>query len=152
MATTFEEVIDVALSSVQDYKLDKLYADTSTRENFETITTAFLLRGIPEFYNCKTSLGYNTTTKSFDNVLTNLEISVLADLWVYQWFVFQVQNLTQLQNKMSPKDFTHFSEAQNLQQKREYLDAIRERYSQKMTDYGLRNVSWSNYGNGDFGI
>jgi hypothetical protein len=152
MATTFEDVIDVALSSIQDYKLDKLYSDVATQEDFETITTAFLLRGIPEFYDCKTSLSYNTTTKSFDNTLTSLEISILADLWVYQWFAFQLQNLTQLQNKMTPKDFSHFSEAQNLQQKREYLDTIRERYSQKMMDYSLRNVSWSSYGDGDFGV
>lgn len=148
MATTFSDIIDVALVTIQDYKLNSLYQ--TNPEDFQTITNAFLLRGLPQFTNCKTPLTYDMTTQSFTNTLTPLEISILADLWVYEWFEWHVQNVTQFENKRAPSDFKHYSEAENLKQKSEYLDKLREKYSQKMVDYGLLNVDWATWGNGNF--
>ena len=109
-----------------------------------------MLRGLPQFTNCKTPLTYDTTTQSFTNTLTPLEISILADLWVYEWFEWHVQNVTQFENKMTPSDFKHYSEAENLKQKSEYLDRLREKYSQKMVNYDLLNIDWTTWGNGNF--
>lgn len=148
MATKFSDIIDMALLTIQDYKLDTLY--TTNPEDFNAITNGFLLRGLPEFTNCKNSLAYDSDTQQFTSTLTPLEISILADLWVYEWFNFHVQNVTQFENKMTPSDFKHFSEAENLKQKSEYLDRLREKHSQKMTDYSLFNLDWSSWGNGNF--
>ena len=148
MATTFSEIIDVALVTIQDYKLNSLYQ--TNPEDFQTITNAFLLRGLPQFINCKTPLTYDMGAQTFTNTLSPLEISILADLWVYEWFEWHVQNVTQFENKMTPSDFKHYSEAENLKQKSEYLDRLREKHSQKMVDYGLLNVDWGTWGNGNF--
>ena len=115
MATSFDDIIDMALVTIQDYKLNNLYS--ANPASFEMITNSFLLKGLPEFTNCKTPLTYNTQSRTFLNTLTPLEISILADLWVYEWFNWNVQNVTQFQNKMSPSDFKHYSEAENLKQK-----------------------------------
>lgn len=148
MATTFSDIIDVALVTIQDYKLNSLYQ--TNPEDFQTITNAFLLRGLPQFTNCKTPLTYDLTGQTFLNTLSPLEISILADLWVYKWFEWHIQNVTQFENKMTPSDFKHYSEAENLKQKAEYLDRLREKHSQKMTDYSLQNLDWESWGNGNF--
>ena len=148
MSTSFEEVIDMALLTIKDYKLDEIYTENNTA--FSAITEGFLLRGLPQFYNCKTDLSYDLTNKTFNNTLKPLEISILADLWIEQWLRNQINNVSQLQNKMSPTDFKHYSEAENLKQKSEYLDKIREKYKQEMLEYGYLNVNWTDWGNGIF--
>lgn len=149
MATTFDTVIDMALLSVKDYKLDQL-ADTSYSD-FQTITEGFLLRGLPTFNTCRQSLAYDINTRSFVSDLTDLEISILADLWVEEWMRQQVQNISQFQLKMTTTDFKHYSEAENLKQKQETLDRIREKVKQKMSDYELMDIAmFQNYANGIF--
>lgn len=142
MGTRFEEVINMALISIQDYKLDKLYRKDP--DAFEEITQGFLLRGLPEFYSCRHSLDYDMTTKEFRETLTNMEISILADLWVYQWFDWHVNQVTQWELKMTPSDFKHYSEAENLKQKMEYKDRQREKFNQKIVDYQIANMDWKN--------
>ena len=88
MATTFNDIIDMALITIQDYKLDELYS--TSQANFETITEGFLLRGLPKFNTCRQSLDYDLNTKSFVSTFTPLEISILSDLWVEEWFEYQV--------------------------------------------------------------
>lgn len=143
--TSFDTVIDLAMATIQDYKLNNLY--DASENDFATITNAFLIRGIPEFTNCKHSLAYDTTQKAFLADLTPMEISILADLWVYEWMSWHVNNVTQFQGKMSPSDFKHYSEAENLKQKSEYLDRIREKFNQKMVDYSLQTIDWDALGN-----
>lgn len=143
--TSFDTIIDLAMATIQDYKLNNLY--DSSQDDFATITNAFLIRGLPEFTNCKSSLAYDINQHAFLADLSPLEISILADLWVYEWFNWHVQNVTQFQGKMSPSDFKHYSEAENLKQKSEYMDKIREKFNQKMVDYSLQTVDWDAFGN-----
>ena len=143
--TSFDTIIDLAMATIQDYKLNNLY--DSSQDDFATITNAFLIRGLPEFTNCKSSLAYDINQYAFLADLSPLEISILADLWVYEWFNWHVQNVTQFQGKMSPSDFKHYSEAENLKQKSEYMDKIREKFNQKMVDYSLQTVDWDAFGN-----
>ena len=150
MATKFDTIIDMALVTIQDYKLDNLY--DKDQKNFLTITTAFLLKGLPNFVSCRKSLSYNIEARTFDSDFDELEISILADLWAYEWFKFHVQNVTQFENKMTPSDFKHFSEAQNLKEKSEYLDRLREKYSQKIVEYQLNNIDWASWSNGNYGL
>ena len=143
--TSFDTIIDLAMATIQDYKLNNLY--DSSQDDFATITNAFLVRGLPEFTNCKSSLAYDSNQHAFLADLSPLEISILADLWVYEWFNWHVQNVTQFQGKMSPSDFKHYSEAENLKQKSEYMDKIREKIKKKMVDYSLQTVDWDSFGN-----
>lgn len=151
MATTFDEIIDLALLSIQDYKLDALANDTNNQSAFQTITEGFLLRGLPEFNTCKQSLAYDENSRTFVSTFTPLEKSILADLWVEKWLEWKVNNITQFELKMTTSDFKHFSEAENLKQKSDWLDRIREKVKQKMTDYDYDDSElFQQWANGNF--
>ena len=143
MATSFDEIIDLGLSTIQDYKLNNLYQDNP--ESFQIITSTWLTTALAEFTLCKTPLTYNLESRTFNNDLSSLEVSILADLWVYEWFTFHINKVTQFENSMTPSDYSHHSKAENLKQKSEFLDKIRERFSQKMQEYDLQTFDWSNY-------
>lgn len=144
MATSFDTVIDLALITVDDYKLRKLWSQN--QQGFTTYCDGFLLKAVPNFDRCRTDLTYNATTRTFINDLSNKEISILADLWAIEWFTKETQNSAQLQLKLKNSgSFTFNSEAQNLKEKSSYLDRLREKVSQKIVDYQLEDLSDLSY-------
>ena len=73
---------------------------------------------------------------------TALEISILADFWAIAWLTKEVQDATQINLKLSTSGgFETHSEAQNLKEKSSWLDRLRERVYQKITDYQLLDAS-----------
>ena len=82
--TSFDIVIDLALTTINDYKLKKLY--NISRDGFQTYCDSFLIRAIPNFVRCKQPLTFDIESRSFEADLTQMEISILADLWVIEWF------------------------------------------------------------------
>lgn len=149
MATPFEDVIDLALVRIQDYKLNKLY---QTPILWQDYLNGFLINAISEFRNCKQSLEYDLVALTFNSNLTNYEIAILASWFVYYWFEREVNNVEQFNEHLTDTDFKHYSEAQNLKEKSLYKDKSREIAMQKMEDYGMDNVKWKEWANGDFGI
>ena len=139
MATTFDEIIDMGLSRVQDYKLDELYTVNSAY--FQVITDAFLKNHLADFSSCRQSLAYDVNTRTFVSTFTIQEKSILAELWVYSWFEWHINNVTQFENVLTDNDYKRHSAAENLKQKSEYFDRIREKYSQSINDYQLANLA-----------
>lgn len=139
MPTSFDTIIDQALITIQDYKLDKLY--NQSEQAFQTYCDGFLISAVPNFTNCQQSLDYDTVTREFASALTNMEISILADLWCIEWFKKETQDSTQIQAKLQVSSgFTSHSAAQNLKEKSTYLDKLREKVSQKIVDYQLQDI------------
>ena len=146
MATDFTDIYDLFLMNIQDYKLNNLYA-TST-PNFETYLKGFLIRAIPNFKNCKTGLDYSGNSFTVDKTLT--EKLILSNLMVQEWFLKEVHNVTQFNILLSDTDFKRYAEANNLKSKADYSNMLREKISQLQTDYGLENVDWEAWSNGNF--
>lgn len=149
MATPFDAVIDIALVTVDDYKLGKLM--NQSQEGFKTYVDGFLLSAIPNFTRTVRPITYNETAREFTIDLNNLEISILADLWVIEWFDREINNSAYLQNKLQISSaFTTHSPAQSLKEKVVYVDGLREKVQQKMTDnqllYGNFTSSLNKYG------
>lgn len=141
MGTSFDDIIDLALISIRDYKLDKLY--NLSKDAFIKYCDGFLIQAIPNFTQCKQSLDYDINTREFLNDLTILEKNILADFWVIEWFKKETQDSIQLANKLQVSSaFTTHSPAQNLKEKSEYLDRLREKVYQKITDYWLSDLSF----------
>lgn len=139
MPTSFDEVIDLALIIVQDYKLDKLF--NLSEKDFNTYCDGFLISAIPNFFHCRQDLSYNLEERTFLVELTELEKSILADFWVISWWKKELQDSTQIQAKLQvSSSFTSHSAAQNLKEKAVYLDGLREKVSQKITDYQLQDI------------
>lgn len=138
--TSFDSIIDMALTTVDDYKLRKLYEQSE--ENFLMFCDGLLIRATPNFNQCRQSLEYNSANREFVSDLSVSEISILADLWVIEWMSRQVQDSSQFQLKLkSNNNFTFNSEAQNLKEKTSWLDRLRERVQQKMNLYLLEDIA-----------
>lgn len=139
MATTFDDIIDMGISRVQDYKLDQLY--TVNPQYFQAITDAFLKNHLGDFSSCRQSLAYDLENRTFISSFTIQEQNILADLWVYSWLEWHINNVTQFENVLTDNDYKRHSAAENLKQKSEYFDRIREKYNQRITDYQLSDLS-----------
>lgn len=149
--TPYSEIYDLFLTTVSDYKIDELY-DTGT-EYFESYLKGFLIKAIPNFSNCVQDLDSiaPSTPLSFAVTLTSLEKGILSDLMTCEWFMKEINDVTQFNLTLSDTDFKHFSEAQNLREKQEKSDRMREMAEQKMTIYGLKNIPWADWNAGLYG-
>lgn len=140
MSTSFDQVIDLALVTVDDYKLVKLY--NQSQEGFQKWCDGFLLSAIPNFFQCRQSLEYDTITRQFVSDLTETEISILADLWVISWLLRETQNSAKINALLQTSgSFKTHAASQNLKEKSSYLDGLREKVYQKITDYQLQDIS-----------
>lgn len=96
------------------------------------------MQAINNFIDCEQDLTYNLPNRTFTADLTPLEISILADYWGIAWMTRNVQDATQISLKLtSTGGFETHSEAQNLKEKSSWLDRLRERVEQKITQYQL---------------
>ena len=139
MPTSFDEIIDLALTLIDDYKLVKLYNQSQTK--FLAYCDSLLVAAVANFFRCNQSLDYDTTTRQFNNQLTSAEISILADLWILEWFKKETQDSSKINALLqSSGSFKSHSAAQNLKEKSTYLDGLREKVEQKMTNYQLQNI------------
>lgn len=145
MGTLFEKVYDRALVIIQDYKLDNLAR--SDYESFLLYLQGILERSIPDFTSCNTDLSYEeivgddgNKSIAFVNDLSNKEVNILSSIMVYNWFSSKINDVTQFQGHLSNKEFKAHSEAQNLKEKSEYLDRLREKYNQDIVDYEIDSI------------
>ena len=139
MPTSFDAVEELALTTVNDYKLLKLY--NKSQEGFKKWCDAFLISAVPKFYECYQDLSYDLSKREFEADLTNLEISILADFWIKEWMNREVQNSTQMENKLNVNSsFTSHSAAQNLKERKDFLNGLREKAHQRITEYQLQNL------------
>ena len=153
MGTQISEVLDMAMVSIQDYKLNNLYNITPNDHTaWENYLYGFLNLAIADFDNCNQSLDYDINTGVFVSVLTAQEKLIISRWIVYEWFVREVNNVTQFNVTLTDNDYKHFSEAQNLQAKMEYRDRQREIVMQMMVDYEKNSIDYKEWANGNFGI
>ena len=139
--TSFDDVIDLALIEINDYRLTKLY-ENQTSENFNNYVDGFLITAIPLFTKCRQSLEYNLDERTFLNDLTTSEQSILAKLWILQWYRKDNQTYAlyrqHLQNSGS---FKNHSESQNLKENSIYADKLKEEIDRLIVAYQLEDIS-----------
>jgi len=151
MATSFDEIYDLALVSFRDYKLNKLY-DTSVTD-FKNVLQGYLFKAIPKFTNCIKNLeDFNSTTKTFNIELTLTEKVILSDFTIIEWMTPKILDITQMELHLNDTDFKMYSEQQNLKGKIEVQNILIERVEQQSTNYGIKNIPWTEWGAGNFGV
>lgn len=139
MATSFDIVEDRALMIVDDYKLTKLY--NKSEDNFKKWCDGFLINAIPNFTRCRQNLIYDIELREFQADLTNTEIDILANFWVIEWFLREVQDSTKINVLLQTSDsFKTHAAAPNLNAKSNYVDGLREKVHQKITQYILEDI------------
>ena len=149
MATSFDDIHDLFLLSVEDYRLDNLY--TSSPTNFKTFLDGILLKASSFFVNCQKDLeDYNSTTRQFNDTLTQKEKTILSDLELMVWYDKKINDIRTIGLTLTDTDFKHYSEQQNLKGKVDAQCIIREKVNQDMANYGLKYVPWEDWSNGIF--
>ena len=134
--TSFDEIEDLALTTINDYRLEKLY--NQSEEDFASYLDGFLKRAIPYFPECKQSLEYDSETREFVSDLTLLEKSILADLLVIQHYSRDNDTYALYrQHLQAASSFKNHSESQNLKEHSAYIDKLREELDRNKVAYQL---------------
>lgn len=139
--TDFDAIIDLALIDINDYRLTKLYSQN--QDNFKKYCDGFLIRAVGDFVDCRQSLSYDETARTFDANLTQTEQQILAYLWAIHWYLKDNQTYAlyrlHLQNSGS---FKNHSEAQNLKENSIYVDKMREEVNRRIRAYQLEDITF----------
>jgi hypothetical protein len=148
--TKFRDVIDRASTLWRDYRLNKLF---QTDENeYYTFLEGLMLNSIDMFDGCLTSLEYEEITETEDdgeivtqcafiNTLSSKEIYILALGIMISWMTNNNNDITQMNLHMSSKDFKMYAASQNLKEKQNTLNRMREDYGRNVSDYQTKNIS-----------
>lgn len=138
MATSFDTIIDRALIVVNDYKLLKLI--NQSQESFNTWCDGFIVAAVPNFTKCRQKLDYDLEKREFTADLTDMEISILADLWVLAWYERETNVATGINTLLQTNNsFKTHSASQNLKEKDARISSLYTKLHQKMeNDYELQ--------------
>lgn len=137
--TSFDQIETLALSIVEDYKLNKLFE--SNYDNFQKFCDGLLFNALPQFTECRQDLTYNVETREFDVDLTNLEIYILSRYWVIAWWERENNNAAQIALKLGIKNqYSYNSESQNFKEKQNIIDKLREEVDRATQEYLLLDL------------
>lgn len=137
--TSFDQIETLALSIVEDYKLNKLFE--SSYDNFQKFCDGLLFNALPQFTECRQDLTYDVETREFDVDLTNLEIYILSRYWVIAWWERENNNAAQIALKLGIKNqYSYNSESQNFKEKQNVIDKLREEVDRATQDYLLLDL------------
>lgn len=137
--TSFDQIETLALSIVEDYKLNKLFENSY--DNFQKFCDSLLFNALPQFTECRQDLTYNVETREFDVDLTNLEIYILSRYWVIAWWERENNNAAQIALKLGIKNqYSYNSESQNFKEKQNVIDKLREEVDRATQEYLLLDL------------
>ena len=151
MATTLDQIADLFLAKIQDYKITTLF-QTSGSQAVNTYVEPWLLDSIDDFsLICDQTLSYSRSTQAFSLDLSQKNQNVLSRLMQKYWLEKEVYNIIQMQNHLQDKDFKTYSAANNLEKKLNLLDEVYEKADQLLTRYSLNyTIDWDNWENQTF--
>lgn len=190
--TTYDEVIDIAMISINDYELNRITA--ISKENFELLqnssdyTTyiqecdkhitelinpvstkryeyikaqgyltyeeyiddidktilnkmyAFLMKAIPLFDKCPKVFNRDEELKQFNEELTDIEKSILADLTVLAWLERENNDIRQFRAMIQNKsEANRYSEANLLKERTNKEQILKEAINTRITTYDIKN-------------
>lgn len=137
--TSFDQIETLALSIVEDYKLNKLFENSY--DNFQKFCDSLLFNALPQFTECRQDLTYNAETREFGIDLTNLEIYILSRYWVIAWWERENNNAAQIALKLGIKNqYSYNSESQNFKEKQNVIDKLREEVDRATQEYLLLDL------------
>lgn len=137
--TSFDQIETLALSIVEDYKLNKLFENSY--DNFQKFCDGLLFNALPQFTECRQDLTYNVETREFDVDLTSLEIYILSRYWVIAWWERENNNAAQIALKLGIKNqYSYNSESQNFKEKQNVIDKLREEVDRATQEYLLLDL------------
>jgi len=142
MATPYSEVFDLFLTSIQDYRINRLYEKSV--EDMENYLMSFLIKAIVNFRKCKTDLeDRDDINKTFNQTLSTDEKVILSNLMIVEWLTKEVNDILGMKNYLQDTDFKTYSSAQNLKEKKDLLITMKDIVDKQITQYSYNNFDWS---------
>lgn len=150
--TSYDDIIDLMLVSMEDYRLNKLFE--LNEENFKIVLDGFMIRGLPNFDNCIKNLSdRNDEERQFNVVLNDSEKSIIADWGTIMWLDKEINDIRQITSMLQNRNEAHrYSEANNLKSKMDRRIEMVEFVKQKQTEYSFKNNQWKKWASGDYGL
>lgn len=148
MATSFEQIEDLAFVTIQDYKLDRLYK--SNPVDWSSVVGGMVARAALKFPECEKDLTYDLESMSFTVDLSSEEINILVYLFIEIWIEGVAQNLTQNVSTIMPPDAKRTNVAATVKEQQYKLDVAREKNRQRITEYSWRHAPFEQWANGVF--
>lgn len=135
MATSFDTVEDLAIQTINDYKLAKLYSQSL--DDFHQWCDGFLYCAIPQFIDCLQSLEFNEEDRTFISDLSIQEARILANFFIIAWWERETNDGTQIAQKLNvPSSFkVEGVSSQNMKEKQNIIDKLREENSRLINNY-----------------
>jgi hypothetical protein len=93
---------------------------------------------------------YDLTLRQFNITLDLTEQIILSNLEIVTWMDAQILDVKQFSVLLNDTDFKTYSSARNLKAKMDVQIILREKINQDMTNYGVKNIPWTDWGNGVF--
>lgn len=149
MGTSLDTVVDRALITIADYKLNRIF--TVDPETFKHIVEGYMIRGIPKFDGCLKSLAYDSTLHCFYETFDIYEIDIIASWVVIEWYERELQDVLEFREPLKDADFARYSTGQNLRPRQEYINELRRKVKQDVTNYQLLHLTQLPYFNIDNG-
>lgn len=142
--TPYDNIIDLALVSIEDYHLNKLAIDSPN--DFNIVLEGFMIRGLANFENCNKDLSQRSDKdRLFKVKLDEIEKSIIADYTVISWLDKEINDVRQITGMMQNQKEAHrYSEANNLNAKVHRRGQLMEQVATKKTTYSLNKVDWLN--------
>lgn len=142
--TSYDDILDLALVSIEDYHLNRLSVDSP--QDFNIVLEGFMVRGLANFENCKHDLSNrNDTEREFNFELSEIEKSIIADYTVIAWLDKEINDVRQITGMMQNNKEAHrYSEANNLNAKINRRNQLIEEVATKKTTYSFSKSNWLN--------
>lgn len=139
MGTPFTDIFDLAMITINDYRLNNLAQ--SDPASFYTVLQGFMVRACADAQGTLVDLSYDTVSKTFNNDIPFYVQNIIANFLVYYWFNSLVNDITQVNLHLQGRDKKTFSSAQNLKEKAVYVSNLYQRSHQMITDYQNQNLT-----------
>jgi len=151
MNTPFSDIYKLFLGSLRDYRLQNMFMHDP--KSGDDMLKTYLLRAIPKFFNCEKDI--KTVDSDNSTFLCELDLEeqvILAQFMVLAWYDQEINDIRKIDIHLSDSSFKHTSEGENLKQKSEYVDRLREKAYYDLRTYGYRTTDFSKWGEGDYGV
>ena len=142
--TSYDDIIDLALVSIEDYHLNRLAV--ASPKDFNIVLEGFMVRGLANFENCRQDLSdRDSSARVFNCALTEIEKSIIADYTVIAWLDKEINDVRQITGMMQNNKEAHrYSEAKNLNAKINRRNQLIEEVATKKTTYSFSKSNWLN--------
>jgi hypothetical protein len=147
VGTPFSSIIDRGMTMFQDWRVDALY--NTNYSSFYQYMVGYVENASDDFDGVLKDLSYTTQTESgstvyyFNSTLTNKEIRILAMGLCLSWMQNNLNDVRQMNTHLNIKDFKSFSEGNNLKQRQEQYDKLREDFKREIMEYQMQDENFT---------